>query len=615
MVARRLTAVLALLLTGCAAPVGVNRVGMDRAYEQINATALTGNLSSETLLILARYGLKSDAPDIAVRELHKLACEETRRDVLYALAEISYAAGKKYESFTWTGNTTGRPGRQVARGYYGAAAIYAYLYLFDPSVGTAPDPFDRRFRTACDFYNRGLAKALRDDDRVDLKARTLQLPMGEVTVDVTRPGFPWSEKHIHEFVAADIYTVRGLSTRAREPGLGVPLIGLPDRTAFGDKWPAYYSQGSKVPATAFLRVNGSIRDMNSAKMKATLELICPYNQTTTKINGRTIPLESDLTAPFAYGLNNAVVWKAGLSQFLSGQQMIKTAVYLPQPYEPGKIPVVFVHGTLSSPVGWAEMFNTLLADSALNEKYQFWYFIYNSGQPIPYSAMLLREGIDKLVRELDPAGKDAALRQMVVIGHSQGGLLTRLQVVDSGNRLWANLSDKPFEQFNLSAEMRPLIQRTAFFKPSPYVKRAVFISTPHHGSFLVGSFAQNLVARLVKMPGEVMKAGTDLVTGNPDSVPVQLRLGMPTAVSNMKPGSPFDKALNAMPFNPDVKLNSIIAVKPGMDIATGNDGVVAYQSAHLEGVESEYVVRFSHSCQDQPLTIEEVRRILLLHAR
>ena len=46
---------------------------------------------------------------------------------------------------------------------------------------------------------------------------------------------------------------------------------------------------------------------------------------------------------------------------------------------------------------------------------------------------------------------------------------------------------------------------------------------------------------------------------------------------------------------------------------TGDDGIVKYESAHIEGVESELVVHFGHSVQSHPQAIEEVRRILLLH--
>ena len=59
--------------------------------------------------------------------------------------------------------------------------------------------------------------------------------------------------------------------------------------------------------------------------------------------------------------------------------------------------------------------------------------------------------------------------------------------------------------------------------------------------------------------------------------------------------------------------NSIIAVKGKGDFHEGNDGVVAYKSAHVDYVESELVVRGSHTCLNLPSTIEEVKRILHEH--
>jgi hypothetical protein len=45
-----------------------------------------------------------------------------------------------------------------------------------------------------------------------------------------------------------------------------------------------------------------------------------------------------------------------------------------------------------------------------------------------------------------------------------------------------------------------------------------------------------------------------------------------------------------------------------------SDGVVRYESAHIDGVESEKVVRSGHSVQLKQEAIQEVRRILLEHA-
>jgi hypothetical protein len=89
---------------------------------------------------------------------------------------------------------------------------------------------------------------------------------------------------------------------------------------------------------------------------------------------------------------------------------------------------------------------------------------------------------------------------------------------------------------------------------------------------------------------------------------------VPSAVDNMSPRSHFIEALQEIPVAPAVTVNSIIAVDGDGPVAQGNDGVVQYSSAHIEPVESEFVVQpSSHSTQGNPHTIEEVRRILRLH--
>jgi hypothetical protein len=55
---------------------------------------------------------------------------------------------------------------------------------------------------------------------------------------------------------------------------------------------------------------------------------------------------------------------------------------------------------------------------------------------------------------------------------------------------------------------------------------------------------------------------------------------------------------------------SIVAVLGDGPLTSLTDGVVRYDSAHLNGIGSEKVVRSSHSTQALPDTIEEVRRIL-----
>jgi hypothetical protein len=83
----------------------------------------------------------------------------------------------------------------------------------------------------------------------------------------------------------------------------------------------------------------------------------------------------------------------------------------------------------------------------------------------------------------------------------------------------------------------------------------------------------------------------------------------------MTPGSRFIEALAAIPIAPGVAAHSIIPVTGGLPPDGQGDGVVKYQSAHIDGVESELVVTHQgHSAQSNPIAIDEVRRILSAHA-
>jgi hypothetical protein len=222
--------------------------------------------------------------------------------------------------------------------------------------------------------------------------------------------------------------------------------------------------------------------------------------------------------------------------------------------------------------------------------------------------MLLRRALRNVLSEIDPLGEDDALREMVMIGHSQGGLLTRLMAINSGTRFWNNVSSEPFDQFEISPEARQTLREAMFFESVPTLRRVVFIATPHRGSYQATGWILNIVRRLINLPGALVGQFQGLLQGQ-----LFARLGvthLPTSVDNMSPGRPFLQALNDLPFDPRVTAHSIIAVLGDGPVTGKTDGVVAYESAQIDGVVSEKVVRSGHSTQGHPETIEEVRRIL-----
>ena len=242
-----------------------------------------------------------------------------------------------------------------------------------------------------------------------------------------------------------------------------------------------------------------------------------------------------------------------------------------------------------------------------------WLFIYNSGNPIALSAMRLRESLVAVRRDIDPEGKDVALNQMVVIGHSQGGLLTKMTVVESGSRFWDSRIKVPFDKADLDPETRDLVARALFVRPLPFVTRVIFIATPHRGSFLASNPIARFGNKFVNLPGGLAKSAVQL--GNlRESSALGTPFVIPTALDNMDPSSPFIQTLASLRIALGVHAHSIIPVSRTGPVENGNDGVVEDKSAHIDGVESELVVRSGHSTQSRPETIEEVRRILYEHA-
>jgi len=601
---------LALVLgAGCMAPIGARMAPPAITYRQLHANALNREEPTpDTRTILLRYNQQDvfeKNPDAAIQVIHKKAVESRDRNEIFALAELNYLAADRLSRSV-------KPWEpRDARDYYLASAVYAYFFLFGEADQPRPDGYDLRFRVACELYNNGLGLALTKrrskDAEAILAGGERKLPVGSLSVQLDASQLPWKLEAFEGFLLANQFLVRGLSVRNRRDGVGAPLIAVMQRN---DR------SGLKrcSPVTAFLRIDGSLADLDQNRCRATLECYSTFATNAVNIGKQSIPLEADTTAPMAYGLNQQMVWELEKLQFLSAEEKVPSDVYLTQPYEPGKVPVIFVHGTFSSPVWWAEMANTLKADEELSKHCQLWYFIYNSGNPVPYSADRLRDALKARIKEFDPEGKDPALQHMVLVGHSQGGLLTKLTATDTGDKLLRVITTNRLEDLGLSPDQQKLLEQLTVYEALPFVKCTIFIATPHRGSFMAGSFVRNLARRFITLPGKLVDAGQQLVQIKDKlKLPREYRGEIPTSIDSMSPKNKFLLTLADIPTAPGVTAHSIIAVKGSGDYHDGNDGVVEYKSAHIDYAKSEFIVRSGHSCQDKPPTIEEVRRILYEH--
>jgi triacylglycerol esterase/lipase EstA (alpha/beta hydrolase family) len=344
-----------------------------------------------------------------------------------------------------------------------------------------------------------------------------------------------------------------------------------------------------------------------------LDIINPLTYRDTLVKGRQHKIAYDLTAPLAYLSANADnTWLTGFLQ--PYREESNAGLHMLEPYQKGKIPLIFVHGLASTPLTWAAMGNELFQHLDLLQEYQFWIFKYPTGKPFVGEAANLREQLLTMRQHLDPEHEDEALDQVVLIGHSMGGLVSKLQITTSGEQLAGVIFKSDIEDLEITPEVRAAAERSLFFEPSPQIRRVIFVGTPHRGSKIASSPVGSLASRLVRKNGSMTENFSEFVKHNQNNISTMWRK-LPTSVDLLKPGNPTLETIYHLPVSPSVSMHSIIGVGHHRPLSSEpGDGVVPLSSARHRDVESELLVKAHHDLHHHPETIAEVARILRAHA-
>ena len=559
---------------------------------------------------------------------------ESDPEVLLKHAEASRRAGVNASS------TSG----EVAARFELAAVVEAITALEIAHTEPSDKLDDSRASAARGVYAAALRDLLRDSSgrtvKLDQKWEAKLAKQG-IRIQYDPEASVWDPTRFDQFLFADDFEIKGLAHQYKYEGLGVPLIGI-RQYRFGDLTArkgedAYLMPTEMYSVTAVLKPRGkgnkgdgvvlaALRD-ESAKVPAVvppvpggdyvLELHDPIVERKVEFQGRSEPLASDLTTSLTYHFVHSplpILQEIGL---LDPQSLEKLAgLYMIHPYIPGKIPVIFVHGLRSSPAAWLKVMNEIRGDPDLRDRYQVWLFMYPTGTPFPYSAAKLRTQINELRAVVDPEHTDRALDRAIIIGHSMGGLITRLMISSSGQNLWNLVGARPFDELKASDERKEMLQSVFFFEPHPMITRAVFIATPHRGSELGDEFIGRLADRLIRLPSSLRSTYRALILQNGrDFFTPEVRSGgMPSSIDELRQNNRLLMTITQLPIRPGLEAHSVMGRNDPKDsIEESTDGIVAYKSSHIDWASSELVVPSDHGAQDKPETIEELKRILRKH--
>jgi pimeloyl-ACP methyl ester carboxylesterase len=454
---------------------------------------------------------------------------------------------------------------------------------------------DRAYRNlvpnSTEPYNASLAPIAREMERESPAQFQQELAALGVKLDTPAVKLPLAHYDV-------VHRPEGLS-----PGsLGVPLLIELDTSHA----PVYPPDGLVVAgAVIYKRVGQS----------AHVSVLT--GQSSIKVKGTSYPLAVDNHAlGLALRHRAKPVAQIGLHRMLHPAAAgPKTQIYLIDPYDPKKIPVLLVHGLQSTPVTFLNLVNAIRMDPELSRRYQVWTFLYGSGTPVMFNALTLRRELEKTVRAVDPHDHDFATRHIVVIGHSMGGIMAHTLVSSSGDKLWKALFTIPPEQLEGDRASVREFDQALRFRRNTRVVRVVFLATPHRGSLIADSWIGRLAQSMIRLPFELQTGLVNLAEENrqvatPEAQTFHRGLNF-SAVHTLSPGEPVLRRLAELPI--EVPYHSIIGQHQPGPVQSSSDGVVSYTSSHLNGAMSELVVRSGHGVANNTEAQAEVRRILRLH--
>jgi pimeloyl-ACP methyl ester carboxylesterase len=345
----------------------------------------------------------------------------------------------------------------------------------------------------------------------------------------------------------------------------------------------------------------------------------PYGRESIELAETEVPLAANFTSGYGLWLARSGFAAQSLLTLLGKGDVLETPrVYLMQPYNSNRRIVIMLHGLASSPEAWINLANEVLGDETLRQNFQIWQVYYPTNAHIAFNHCEINKAIRQTLEYFDPEGTAPASRNILLVGHSMGGILSRLMVSSSGDRLWdAFLKKYPLKGRRLERvkeELGPYLS----FEPLPQVSRVIFIATPHRGTPVVEMALARWIANFVTVPFSVLgrfKEVAQLLVEPGSANPVSLLRSF-NSINNLSSHDPFIQLTADLPISPMVRCHSIIGnSKPKLPLTDSSDGVVPYASSHLEDADSEKVILSGHSVQETPEAIIEIRRIMHLHLK
>ena len=512
---------------------------------------------------------------------------------------------------------------------------YSYAYLFKTSRQPQERLFDNRQVQIRDFYNQALTQLVNGHSLRNPSTNltpTIKIGKSTYTIDIQAYQRLQNMK-LEKFISSYNMNFSGLRAINRRDGFGSDFVAVFPSTDSSSQENKYilnplthdYPKGIN-PNIHKARYLAATIIAQPKKSNATIEDVLtnpnfeikvydPYSIEKVEIAGKPYSLAANFSAPYGLWLaENNLGAAAYLTLIDRDQHLAMPHLYMLEPYNPNKKIIVLVHGLASSPEAWIAVTNDIMGDAILREHYQVWQIFYSTNMPILESRFQIYALLKQAFGSLNP--KDAAAQDAVLIGHSMGGIISRLLVSD------ADISKQALELMNNRQQSRlrkhPVIGERLKMKPIENFDRAIFLAAPHRGTDYADRWFTLAARKIIKIPATFLTTLADTLTSYDvdlkDFVKTLTNDVIQNGPSDLSKKSKFMELTASIPPEKGLVFHSIMGnITKSDDPNVITDGIVPYKSAHLDGAVSEKIFTGGHSIQETPEAVLELRHILRQH--
>ena len=512
---------------------------------------------------------------------------------------------------------------------------YSYAYLFKTQRQPQARIFDNRQVQIRDFYNQALTELVNVNRlRNPTNNFTPIIKIGESTYTIDIQSYQRLQNmQLEKFMSSYNMNFSGLRAINRRDGFGSDFVAVfpaSESTSHDNKYilnPLSYQYPKEgnpnihkaryLAATIIAqpkKSNASVDDvLNSPDFE--IKVYDPYRIDKVNIAGQSYSLAANFSAPYGLWLaENNLGAAAYLTLIDRDQRLTMPHLYMLEPYNPNKRIIVLVHGLASSPEAWIGVTNDIMGDPILREHYQVWQVFYSTNMPILESRFQIYALLKQAFGGIN--SNDAAAKDAVLVGHSMGGIISRLLVSD------ADISKSALSMMSNRQQVRlrkhPVIAERLKMKPIENFDRAIFLAAPHSGTDYADRWFTLAARKIIRLPATFLTSLADTLTSDDadlkDFVKTITNGVIQNGPSDLSKKSKFMELTATIQPKKDLVFHSIIGnMTKSDDPNIITDGIVPYKSAHLEHAVSEKILHGGHSIQETPEAVLELRRILRQH--